>query len=86
MGGVSIIFGGTAGHGSQLFPGGMICSKAARAFSSIASHRRSIGHPISQADAQIAAIARVHRAELATRNLADFADCGIKLVDPWNAR
>ncbi len=58
-------------------------SDAARAFSRIAVHRRSLGKPISQADAQIAAIAQVRGANLATRNAADFKDCGIHVVDPW---
>ncbi len=57
---------------------------AARAFSRIAAHRRSLGMPISQADAQIAAIVQAQRGTLATRNVADFRDCGINVVDPWN--
>ena len=34
-------------------------------------------------DALIAATARVHRLTLATRNVADFADTGVPLVNPW---
>ena len=59
-------------------------SDAARAFSKIAAHRRALGRPISHADAQIAAIAQVRGAKLATRNVADFDDCGVDAVDPWN--
>jgi predicted nucleic acid-binding protein len=59
-------------------------SDAARAFSSIAVSRRALGRPISHADAQIAAIAQVRGAKLATRNVADFLDCGLDVVDPWN--
>jgi len=33
--------------------------------------------------AMIAAIARVHRATVATRNVSDFKRCGIHLIDPW---
>jgi hypothetical protein len=33
---------------------------------------------------QIAAIARTHDARLATRNVRDFQDCGIELIDPWS--
>lgn len=58
-------------------------SEAARPFAQIAAHRRSLGKPISHADAQIAAIARLRRAQLATRNVADFSDCGVGLVNPW---
>jgi predicted nucleic acid-binding protein len=57
---------------------------AARVFSRLAAHRRALGRPISHADAQIAAIARVRSAKLATRNIEDFEDCGIDVVDPWS--
>jgi toxin FitB len=60
-------------------------SGAARNFSRILAQRRAIGRPISYADAQIAAIVQLHGAALATRDVADFRDCGIDLVDPWNA-
>jgi toxin FitB len=56
---------------------------AARAFAHIAVGRRRIGRPIAELDAQIAAIASVHDATLATRNTADFEGCGIRLVNPW---
>ena len=59
-------------------------SDAARAFSKIAAQRRALGRPISHADAQIAAIAQVRMAKLATRNVADFQDCGVDIVDPWS--
>ena len=59
-------------------------SDAARIFSNIAAHRRALGRPISYADAQIAAIAQVRGAKLATRNVADFEDCGLEVLDPWN--
>jgi toxin FitB len=52
-------------------------------FATITAARERLGHPISQMDAMIAAIARQHRATLATRNTADFSDCGMKLVNPW---
>jgi toxin FitB len=49
----------------------------------IAARRRALGRPIAEFDAQIAAIASAHRATLATRNLADFDGCGVRLVNPW---
>jgi len=61
-------------------------SDAARAFSKIAAHRRALGRSISHADAQIAAITQVRGAKLATRKVADFEDCGLDIVDPWNGR
>lgn len=60
--------------------------EAARMFAKIASDRRAKGKPISLADAQIAAIARLHKATLATRNVADFQACGISLVNPWDQK
>jgi hypothetical protein len=59
--------------------------EAARAFAGIAAARRASGRSISQFDAQIAAIARSHGAAVATRNTQDFADCGIKVLNPWSA-
>jgi predicted nucleic acid-binding protein len=56
---------------------------AARAFPGIAASRRLQGRPISVFDAQIVAIAKANDATLATRNTADFANCGVRLVNPW---
>jgi toxin FitB len=58
-------------------------SAAARAYADIAASRRSAGKPISQADCQIAAIARAHNAPVATRNIPDFEGCGVDLINPW---
>lgn len=59
-------------------------SVAARAFADIAAARRQAGRPISEGDAQIAAIAQAHGATIATRDVGDFADCGIRVVSPWD--
>jgi predicted nucleic acid-binding protein len=58
---------------------------AASAYALIGAARRRAGRPITTLDAQIAAIARAHGAAVATRNVADFTDCGIDVVDPWQA-
>lgn len=47
-------------------------SDAARQFVIIAAKRKKLGRPISQVDAQIAALASAYNAMLATRNVADF--------------
>ncbi len=60
-------------------------SPAAVAFAEIAAQRRQAGRPISQADAQIAAIARSRGATLATRNVPDFEGCGVEVINPWVA-
>jgi len=58
-------------------------SHAARAFATIAARRRALGKPISHSDAQIAAIAQLYGAALATRDVADFEGCEIRVIDPW---
>jgi hypothetical protein len=61
-------------------------SNAAQAFAVIASGRRLAGQPISQADAQIAAIALSRGASLATRNIRDFVNCEIDIINPWETK
>jgi predicted nucleic acid-binding protein len=56
---------------------------AAAVYAEIVDRRDRKGAPISGYDAQIAAICRAHGASLATRNMKDFADVGIDLIDPW---
>ena len=58
-------------------------SEAARAYAEITATCRAAGRPVSQADGQIAAIARSRGMAVATRNVRDFADMGIDLIDPW---
>ena len=60
-------------------------SKAAGAYADIAATRRSAGRPIAPADCQIAAIARSRDMAVATRNVQDFEDIDIEVVDPWTA-
>lgn len=57
---------------------------AARAYAGIVAERRQAGRPIAQFDAQIAAIARSRDAGVVTRNLRDFVDCGIEVINPWS--
>lgn len=68
--------------GGRVLPFG---SDAARAYAIIAAERRRLGRPISQYDAQIAAIARSAGASLATRNTADFEHCELTLVNPFDS-
>jgi len=56
---------------------------AADAYAELATRRRQLGRPIAAADAMIAGIVRSRGARLATRNVRDFEDCGIALIDPW---
>ena len=57
---------------------------AAADYADVVHARRNAGRPISQFDAQIAAIALCRGAGLATRNVADFEGCGLAVDNPWN--
>ncbi|WP_019812985.1 type II toxin-antitoxin system VapC family toxin [Saccharomonospora saliphila] len=56
---------------------------AARAYATLVVAREAEGTPISTADAQIASVCVRHDALLATRNVADFAATGARVVNPW---
>jgi predicted nucleic acid-binding protein len=58
---------------------------AAQAYATIAAGRRADGRPISAFAAQIAAIARSRGAHVATRNVDDFNNCGVGILDPWTS-
>lgn len=60
-------------------------SAAARAYAEIAARCRAVGRPVAQADGLIAAIARSRGMALATRNVRDFEEMGLDLLDPWAA-
>ena len=59
-------------------------SYAAREYAVIAAARRAVGRTINHAGCQIAAIARSHRASVATRDVNDFEGCGIEVINPWS--
>lgn len=56
---------------------------AAGMYAEVAVGRERLGLPIGTSDAKIAAICRLVNATLATRNMKDFAETGINLVNPW---
>lgn len=58
-------------------------SAAARKYAEISASRKRGGLPEKGFEAQIAAIAAIHGASLATRNIRDFTGCGVELVNPW---
>ncbi len=60
-------------------------SAAADAYAHIAADRKQARRPISQFDAQIAAIALASGGDLATRDVGDFKDCGVSVINPWQA-
>jgi toxin FitB len=59
--------------------------RAARRYADVIARREHAGRPIEALDAQIAAICRELGAVLATRNIKDFEETGVELVDPWQA-
>ena len=59
---------------------------AAVHYALIARHRDEAGLPIGGFDAQIAAICRARGAALATRNIKDFLETGVDVIDPWQPR
>ncbi len=70
-----------AGFPDQILPFDRLC---AALYGEIRHAREAAGKPIAVEDAMIAATARAYGAQaIATRNLKDFADCGISLIDPW---
>lgn len=52
-------------------------------YAEVMGHRKEIGRPLSIADGQIASIARVNDLVVATRNIGDFEECGITLINPF---
>ena len=59
--------------------------RASVRYAEVVTGREQIGMPIGVADAQIAAICRDLSATLATRNIPDFEEAGIELVNPWRS-
>ena len=68
-----------------LFPGRVLPfnQEAARRYAEMAVAARAAGRPMPMADGYIAATAAAHGFAIATRNLSDFSDTGIELIDPW---
>lgn len=52
-------------------------------YARISARRRRSGRPVKELDGQIAAIAASRGFAVATRNVRDFEDCGIEIVNPW---
>jgi toxin FitB len=59
-------------------------SQSAYFYAEIFTHRKNVGRPISVFDCMIAAIARSNQCKLATRNVLDFENCGLEIINPWN--
>lgn len=55
-----------------------------RLWGEIDAVRQRLGRPLPIADGLIAATALRHGLHLVTRNVRDFADTGVQIVDPWS--
>jgi predicted nucleic acid-binding protein len=57
--------------------------RAARLYPEVMGRRRAMGRPLGILDGQIASIARAHSFAVATRNIADFEECGVERINPF---
>jgi hypothetical protein len=57
--------------------------QAAFLYGEIASEREKAGFNTDAIDLMIAAIVKNHDATISTRNVKDFKDCGINVINPW---
>lgn len=59
--------------------------RAAHEYAEVMGHRKEIGRPLSIPDGQIASVARANHLAVATRNVRDFEECGLGLINPFAA-
>jgi toxin FitB len=71
------------GFPEQILPFDAPC---AALYGQIRHQREAAGRPITVEDAMIAATAQAYSVQaIATRNTKDFLECGVPLIDPWQA-
>ena len=58
-------------------------SAAAQSYAEIAASRRADGRPIDHTDCMIAAIAHSKGFPVSTRDVGDFQNVGIEVINPW---
>jgi toxin FitB len=58
---------------------------AAAAYADIFAARRRDGRPAAPLNLMIAAVARAKGAAVVTRDTSGFEDCGVPLINPWQA-
>ena len=56
---------------------------AAAAYAELFALRRRSGRPAAPLDLMIASIAHAQGASMVTRNVDDFAGCGLTVINPW---
>jgi len=70
---------------AEAFPGRILVfdEAAARRYGEIMGRRKEIGRPLAILDGQIASIAWSNGCSVATRNVQDFVECGVEVVNPF---
>jgi len=56
---------------------------AARRYGEVMGRRKELGRPLAILDGQIASIAWSQGFAVATRNVRDFVDCGVEVLNPF---
>jgi predicted nucleic acid-binding protein len=56
---------------------------AARLYAEVMGRHKAMGRPLGVPDGQIASIARANDLAIATRNVRDFEECGLELINPF---
>ena len=71
-----------------LFPGRVLPfdQEAARRYANMAVTARAVCRPLPTTDGYLAATAAARGFAVATRNIQDFGDTGVELIDPWQDR
>jgi predicted nucleic acid-binding protein len=57
--------------------------RAARTYARLHESRRGLGRPLGVEDGMIAAICLTRHSKLATRNVRNFENLGLELINPW---
>lgn len=73
-------------HLALLFPGRVlpVTQPIAVRWGKLDGIRQSLGRPLSAPDGMLAATALEHGLTLVTRNVRDFAELGVVIVNPWD--
>ena len=71
-----------AWFGNRLLP---LTQSIAERWGALDGGRQLIGRPLGVPDGQIAQTALEHGLTVVTRNMKDFADLGVDLLNPWEA-
>ena len=70
---------------AEAFPGRILAfdEAAAHRYGEIMGRRKEIGRPLAILDGQIASIAWSKGCSVATRNVEDFVECGVEVINPF---